>query len=89
MAEILIPLKTKYRPGNARNITGRTKGIVDPACGTWVWNAEKWRPNPGAPGNGRTGQFGAYTLGNGKKNKKRGRIRPRRHCYGPFWRVAS
>lgn len=81
---IPIPLKEKYTPGNVRNWTGRTKGVVDPPDGTWIWMASRNKPNPGQAGNGRAGQFGAYTLGNGKKNKRRPRTRPRRRSYGPW-----
>lgn len=86
-----IPLRERYRNPNSRDWTGRTKGINDPLGGTRVWMAEKRRPNPGQAGNGRSGQSkgrnnpsGAYTLGNGKKNKKRPRTRPRRRAYGPW-----
>lgn len=81
---VIIRLRAKYRNPNKRDWTGRTKGVNDVACGTWIWMAEKRRPNPGSPGNGRQGQFGATTLGNGKKNKKRPRTRPRQRSYGPW-----
>lgn len=85
MPLISVPLKKKYRNSNKTNITGRTKGVTDPEGGTFIWRAQRWKPNPGQAGNGRSGQFGAFTLSNGKKNKKRGlRLRPRRKAYGPW-----
>lgn len=88
---MVIPLREKYRNPNCRDWTGRTKGTVDPPGGTKVWMAERRKPNPGQAGNGRAGQskgrycpHGAFTLHNGRKNKKRPKTRPRRRMYGPW-----
>jgi hypothetical protein len=86
MAIDITLARAKYRLPRGRP-SPPVKGVTLPP-NAWIWNAERRRPNPGAAGNGRSGQFGAYTLGNGKKNKRRPKTRPRRHCYGPFWRAA-
>lgn len=79
----LLPLREKYRPGNATP-SGPVKNVTLPEK-AYIWRAQRFRPNPGQPGNGRSGQFGAFTLNKSKRPK----TRPRRRAYGPFWRAVA
>ena len=82
MAEMSeIPLRMKYRNLNSRDWTGKTKNTKDPDGGTKVWMAERNKPNPGAAGNGRAGQFGAGYV---KKTSRKQGNGIRRRSYGPW-----